>query len=401
MRWKARLRGLGALGVVACVVARYALVLHASAGWSLVAGTMSEARKAPVAVALDDGRVLAIGGVHLGGASSAVDVYDSQTNRWIAPAAPLHTGRFFHAAAALRNGCVLVTAGLNGGGFLSSTEIYNPAQDTWTQGADLPFPTFAPKAVTLRDGRVFVIGGFTSDGTTNATAFYDPAADAWTSGPPMSFARVLPEATTLVVGDRFVVAAGLAVRDPFAMFDTGEAYTVNGPPIAVASADPPAPEGVSGALTAIMVSAAASSDPDNDPLTFTWTEGTSTLARTTDPARTSIIGLAVGVHTLTLTVDDGVGGVSTATLAVTVRDATAPLQALIATQAAQIASLQRTIADAVRTIQANLSASFHDPSFTIPGRTPEDQLQAVVQAVVQLSKECRRHVYMALRRTPQ
>ncbi|OLE82534.1 MAG: hypothetical protein AUF76_09155 [Acidobacteria bacterium 13_1_20CM_2_65_9] len=137
------------------------------------------------------------------------------------------------------------------------------------------------------------------------------------------------------------------------------------------------------------MSAAGSGDPENDPLTFTWTEGTNTLARTVDPTRTSTVGLAVGVHNITLTVDDGFGGVSTATVAVDVQDATAPLHALIAGLAAENASLtaqnqqlqqelaasQQTIADAVSTIQANLRASFDDPSF---------------------SKACRQHLYKNL-----
>jgi hypothetical protein len=75
----------------------------------------------------------------------------------------------------------------------------------------------------------------------------------------------------------------------------------------------------------VTLSAAGSSDPENDPLTFTWTEGTSTLARSVDPAPATTVGLAVGIHNITLTVDDGFGGMSTATVAVDVRDATAPL----------------------------------------------------------------------------
>ena len=56
----------------------------------------------------------------------------------------------------------------------------------------------------------------------------------------------------------------------------------------------------------------------------------------------------------------------------------------------------QTIADAVSTIQANLRASFRDPSFTIPGGTPQAQLQALVRAVVQLSRECRQQLYRNL-----
>jgi len=165
MRLMLRLRALGALGVAVCVVAEYSLIGHASSSWSLVGGHMSEARELPDAVVLNDGRVLAIGGVRLGAVSAAVDVYDPGTNSWAAPAASLLVDD-------------VPTAKL-----LASTEIYDPTQDRWTAGPDLPFPTFAPRAVTLADGRVFVVGGFTSDGYTSSTAFYDPATAAWTAGP--------------------------------------------------------------------------------------------------------------------------------------------------------------------------------------------------------------------------
>ena len=43
----------------------------------------------------------------------------------------------------------------------------------------------------------------------------------------------------------------------------------------------------------------------------------------------------MGVHTIALTVDDGFGGTSTATVVVAVRDGTAPLGTLIASLSAQ------------------------------------------------------------------
>jgi hypothetical protein len=80
MKGMTRVRGLGALGVAVCVVAQYSIVGHASANWSLVAGTMSEARELPQAVVLNDGRVLVIGGIRPGSASVAVDVWTEGTS---------------------------------------------------------------------------------------------------------------------------------------------------------------------------------------------------------------------------------------------------------------------------------------------------------------------------------
>src|SRR5213080_4136241 len=78
---------------------------------------------------------------------------------------------------------------------------------------------------------------------------------------------------------------------------------------------------------------------------------------------TPTAGLAVGVHHITLSVDDGFGGTSTATVDVTVLDATAPLQVQLAALASEnialtaqnqqlqqeLAASQRVIADAVST----------------------------------------------------
>ncbi|HET7216803.1 MAG TPA: PKD domain-containing protein, partial [Vicinamibacterales bacterium] len=62
-----------------------------------------------------------------------------------------------------------------------------------------------------------------------------------------------------------------------------------------------------------------SSDPDGDPLTFSWSGdfGTATGATTS-------VELGPGIHTITLTVDDGRGGIATDTVVITVVDNTPP-----------------------------------------------------------------------------
>jgi hypothetical protein len=129
------------------------------------------------------------------------------------------------------------------------------------------------------------------------------------------------------VGGGVLVAGG--TLEGQTLLTSGELFVAtNHPPTAVASV-PSTAQGVAGSNTAIVVSGAGSSDPDGDPLTFTWSEGPTTLAVTVDPLRTATIGLPVGVHTLTLTVTDGFGGSSRTTATVTIVDATAGLQAQI------------------------------------------------------------------------
>jgi probable HAF family extracellular repeat protein len=90
----------------------------------------------------------------------------------------------------------------------------------------------------------------------------------------------------------------------------------NRPPVAVAVASPtvecPNP---------VLVDGSQSSDPDRDPLTFEWREGSTVLG--SDP--TLSVNLPVGSHLITLTVTDPAGASSQAAVTVTVLDSTAPV----------------------------------------------------------------------------
>lgn len=69
----------------------------------------------------------------------------------------------------------------------------------------------------------------------------------------------------------------------------------------------------------ITLDGTGSSDPDGDPLSYTWT-GSFGTATGVSPAVT----LGLGVHTIILSVDDGNGGTATDEVVVTVLDATPP-----------------------------------------------------------------------------
>jgi outer membrane protein OmpA-like peptidoglycan-associated protein len=80
---------------------------------------------------------------------------------------------------------------------------------------------------------------------------------------------------------------------------------VNHPPIAACSANPVSVYAGSGDTVAVHVNA---SDPDNDPLTYSYTATAGTLEGTGPDARWSTAGLGVGTYTVTAKVDDGKGG---------------------------------------------------------------------------------------------
>jgi chromosome segregation ATPase len=108
----------------------------------------------------------------------------------------------------------------------------------------------------------------------------------------------------------------------------------------------------------VTLDGAGSSDPDGDALTYTWHEGGTLLGTSRDPVTTTAVMLGLGVHTVDLTVTDGAGGSATASVVVTVAEASSPqceadlaaaLQR-IADRDAQIAGLQGQLAAANQTI---------------------------------------------------
>ncbi len=90
-------------------------------------------------------------------------------------------------------------------------------------------------------------------------------------------------------------------------------------PIANAGADQTV-ECTSTSGATVTLDGSASSDPNGDTLTFTWT-GPFGTATGPDPT----IRLPLGTHTTTLTVDDGKGGTASDTVNITVVDATPPI----------------------------------------------------------------------------
>jgi uncharacterized protein YjiK len=94
---------------------------------------------------------------------------------------------------------------------------------------------------------------------------------------------------------------------------------VNRPPVADAGPDQTSVEatGPGGAL--VTLNGSGSADPDGNALAYTWTEGGAPVATGVGP----VVALALGTHTLTLTVDDGKATASDAVL-ITVHDSTPP-----------------------------------------------------------------------------
>lgn len=89
----------------------------------------------------------------------------------------------------------------------------------------------------------------------------------------------------------------------------------NHPPVAACSANPTSVYAGSNDTVAVHVNA---SDPDNDPLTYSYTASGGAVEGTGPDARFNSAGLAEGTYTVTAKVDDGRGGTATCATDITV-----------------------------------------------------------------------------------
>jgi flagellar hook assembly protein FlgD/pimeloyl-ACP methyl ester carboxylesterase len=137
-------------------------------------------------------------------------------------------------------------------------------------------------------------------------------------------AGALPEDTfTLEIdvgGVRTVLAQDVRVAD---MPSEGYVYrstpAANATPVAVAGSDIYLAVGAALAQT-VRLDGSASRDPDGDLLTYTWSGPFEAVS-----GRSVTVTLPLGIHILTLTVDDGRGGVATDMVTVTVADTSGPV----------------------------------------------------------------------------
>ena len=103
--------------------------------------------------------------------------------------------------------------------------------------------------------------------------------------------------------DNLRLGTGIVLR--FGLPKEAPPPPVNQPPVAACSANPTSVFAGSGDTVAIHVNA---SDPDNDPLTYTYTASSGTVDGTGPDARWNSTGLSEGTYTVTTQVSDGKGG---------------------------------------------------------------------------------------------
>jgi hypothetical protein len=154
---------------------------------------------------------------------------------------------------------------------------------------------------------------FTFDGTSWSQLAKLTASDAAEGD---QFGRFV-----FIAGGRILVGSFL---DDDAGTSSGSAYAFisNLPPVADAGPDQTV-ECTSPDSAGVTLDGSGSNDPDGDQLTYTWHEDGNVIAGPTD-SPTSQVTLALGGHTIELTVDDGNGGSDTDEVMINVQDTTPP-----------------------------------------------------------------------------
>jgi hypothetical protein len=289
---------------------------------------MPVARGFHTATLLLDGRVLLVGGTTSGTGGSAV-VYNPASNSW--SSIITMPSRTSHTATLLADGRVLVAGGITGSVVTASAVLFDPATNAFTPGAPLPEPRRDHAAVLLSDGsdpRALITGGFSlpeTGGEDSRTALIyqpDSGGGTWSAAPPMGTARTA-HAATLIANGRVLVTGGHDLNLFPSELTSAELF-VGGPganraPVANAGPAQTVKAGSSCAAT-VTLDGTASMDPDGDQLTFTWT-GPFGTATGPQPS----VSLPIGIHTITLVVNDGRGGSATATVVVTALDGAPPV----------------------------------------------------------------------------
>ncbi|XP_072775139.1 kelch-like protein 10 isoform X1 [Taeniopygia guttata] len=139
--------------------------------------------------------LFAIGGWSGGGATSAIETYDSRTDKWLNIPWEQESPVAYHGSAYLK-GHVYVIGGFDGTDYFNIVKRFDPLQKTWQQVAPM-HSRRCYVSVTVVDNFIYAMGGFDGYIRLNTAERYDPDTNQWTLITPMHEQRSDASATTL------------------------------------------------------------------------------------------------------------------------------------------------------------------------------------------------------------
>jgi hypothetical protein len=178
-------------------------------------GSLTTPRMDHVAVLLDNGKVLLVGGVGTGWTFlSSAELYDPETGTFISTG-NMMVARESHTITKLQDGRVLITGGHRGRHsdivIYDSAEIYDPKTGLFTETGHMTIPRHKHDAVLLANGRVLITGGSDENDDQNAYAsaeIYDPAKGSFSKASDMPTVRYKHIGTSLLLANGDALIAG-------------------------------------------------------------------------------------------------------------------------------------------------------------------------------------------------
>src|SRR5206468_11107301 len=119
----------------------------------------------------------------------------------------LRIGRTGHTSTALQDGRILVVGGENERGAVADAELFDPSTRTFALASKSLEPRSGHTALLLEDGRVLIAGGRGAYGLLASTEIFDPVSNSFSSGPSLNRARAGHTGIALADG-RYLIAGG-------------------------------------------------------------------------------------------------------------------------------------------------------------------------------------------------
>jgi hypothetical protein len=160
-----------------------------------------------LATAVYQNKVYCIGGRSVsgdrnGGYTAVNEVYDPATDTWETKASMSSAAGWLVANVVDGKIYVLDYSGTN--------YVYEPATDSWTTKAPVPASAFDGYASAVLDGKIYVIGGLSAGSDSNLNFIYNIETDKWSAGapPPSSHGGGAASATTGAMAPKRVYVFG-------------------------------------------------------------------------------------------------------------------------------------------------------------------------------------------------